>query len=372
MKKIKLIYLSHQLNNGTAYGGGLVAHTNLKLIQSLSFVEVKVFSVSESYLEGCYHAKRTKNKIHTALSNLLGLSATLTYSSNKKLVNAINKANPDIVWTDSSLFGKTIKELKRLNSKIRFISFFHNVEYDLQKYRVKKQNILYVASLYSDWINERLTCKNSNKIICLHKEDAKRICEIYKRTPDFIHPITLIKNNLNYTPSNFEKKISKYILFVGSLYGPNIEGLDFLANKVMPYTDRRLLVIGKGLEKIKHKYLYKNIDILGTVDDLEPYYNNAECVVAPIFTGAGMKVKIAEAMMYGCPIIGTTEAFKGYIIPALNKCIQIANSPAEFLNALNKELPYKSRDEIIKIYLTNYSAEAGVKRITKIINETML
>lgn len=37
-------------------------------------------------------------------------------------------------------------------------------------------------------------------------------------------------------------------------------------------------------------------------------------MVMPIFSGSGMKVKTAEALMYGKFLIGTKEAFEGYEI----------------------------------------------------------
>lgn len=57
---------------------------------------------------------------------------------------------------------------------------------------------------------------------------------------------------------------------------------------------------------------YKNVKVLGTVDDLAETYRNVDVVVEPILTGSGMKVKTAEALMHGKEIIGTEEALVGY------------------------------------------------------------
>lgn len=42
------------------------------------------------------------------------------------------------------------------------------------------------------------------------------------------------------------------------------------------------------------------------------YIYNADFLIAPIFEGSGMKLKTAEALMYGKTVFGTTEAFEGY------------------------------------------------------------
>lgn len=43
-----------------------------------------------------------------------------------------------------------------------------------------------------------------------------------------------------------------YLLFVGSYFKPNVEGIIWFIDNVMPYINYSLLIIGKGMEKIKH------------------------------------------------------------------------------------------------------------------------
>ena len=58
----------------------------------------------------------------------------------------------------------------------------------------------------------------------------------------------------------------------------------------------------------------KKIEIHGFVEDLYTFYAKADCVIAPIFEGSGMKTKTTEALMWGKFIIGTKEAFCGFDI----------------------------------------------------------
>ena len=76
-----------------------------------------------------------------------------------------------------------------------------------------------------------------------------------------------------------------------------------------------------------------NIRIIGQVDDLAQWYRGACCVVAPVFDGSGMKTKIAEALMFGKRIIGTTEAFSGYGRDVVLAGWQAETAP-EFLAAI--------------------------------------
>jgi len=111
---------------------------------------------------------------------------------------------------------------------------------------------------------------------------------------------------------------------------------------VAPFTPHVVYeIVGKGFETEKHLER-DNFKIVGTVDGVESYYEKADFVIAPIFKGAGMKVKVAEAMMYGKTVVGTKEAFEGYsdvgqygkICADASDFIQVINS-MDFLTGYN-------------------------------------
>ena len=77
------------------------------------------------------------------------------------------------------------------------------------------------------------------------------------------------------------------------------------------------------------------MQVVGTVDCLETWYEKADVVISPIFLGSGMKTKTAEALMYGKPILGTKEAFEGYDTdPA--KVGALCNTATEFIETIGK------------------------------------
>ena len=49
--------------------------------------------------------------------------------------------------------------------------------------------------------------------------------------------------------------------------------------------------------------------LVDSPEDMAPYFRGASLYLAPIFSGAGMKVKVAEALSYGLQVVGT---FIGY------------------------------------------------------------
>ena len=68
----------------------------------------------------------------------------------------------------------------------------------------------------------------------------------------------------------------------------------------------------EALRNIYHQS--EKLCITGTVENAKNVYEQADCVVAPIFDGSGMKIKTGEALRYGKTIAGTPEAFAGYAI----------------------------------------------------------
>ncbi len=51
--------------------------------------------------------------------------------------------------------------------------------------------------------------------------------------------------------------------------------------------------------------------ILGVLDDPGDFYDLAACVINPMSAGTGLKIKTVEALAYGRPVLGTSEAFRG-------------------------------------------------------------
>ena len=59
------------------------------------------------------------------------------------------------------------------------------------------------------------------------------------------------------------------------------------------------------------------ICVTGFVDDITPYFENSLCLVAPLVLGAGIKIKILEAMSSGLPVLTNEIGIEG--INAVNE-----------------------------------------------------
>ncbi|MCJ2034089.1 glycosyltransferase [Methylobacterium sp. J-068] len=57
--------------------------------------------------------------------------------------------------------------------------------------------------------------------------------------------------------------------------------------------------------------------LMGYVPELDAFYDAVDLVVAPMLMGSGLKMKVAEALSFGKPVIGTALGFEGFqpVIP---------------------------------------------------------
>jgi glycosyltransferase involved in cell wall biosynthesis len=109
------------------------------------------------------------------------------------------------------------------------------------------------------------------------------------------------------------------VLFVGTLdYSPNTLAIEELMGAVLPLIrervpDARLQIVGRRAPTSmrRHAEQLDWVDLVEDVPDLGPHYLDARCVVTPIRSGGGTKLKVYEALAYGAPLVATAEAAAG-------------------------------------------------------------
>ncbi len=128
-------------------------------------------------------------------------------------------------------------------------------------------------------------------------------------------------------------------LFVASMSNFNVKGLRWFASEVMPrILERRpgfeLTVAGNIVRAKELRAIdLPRIRFLGVVPDLGPLYARSACVVAPLLGGAGMKIKVVEALSYGKAIVATSRALDG-IRASSDEHLLRADTPGEFADAV--------------------------------------
>lgn len=107
------------------------------------------------------------------------------------------------------------------------------------------------------------------------------------------------------------------VLFVGGyLHPPNVEGAIWLARAVWPLVraaqpGARLVLAGRDPPAAVRALAADDIEVPGTLPDLAPLYARASVAAAPVFWGAGVRIKILEALAAGLPVVATPAAADG-------------------------------------------------------------
>jgi len=126
--------------------------------------------------------------------------------------------------------------------------------------------------------------------------------------------------------------------FIGSLdFRPNQEAVRWLIDELWPRVpNARLFIAGSGAPD----WLCArgpNVELLGEVADARAFLRRMSVVIAPLFAGGGMRIKVLEAMALAKPIVATTLGAGGIDIEN-GRDIVIADDVTSFAEAVNRLL----------------------------------
>lgn len=115
-----------------------------------------------------------------------------------------------------------------------------------------------------------------------------------------------------------QRKATNNIIYFGAMKRPeNYKSVIWFINNVFDKLndlDVKLIVIGGNPHPSIMKYASDRIKITGFVEDIAPYFSSCLCLVAPLVMGAGIKIKVLEALSAGVPVLTNRIGIEG--IPA--------------------------------------------------------
>lgn len=348
--------------NASKSGGAMCSVRNYNCLKEM-FGEnnIDIFPLTPFNIAG----NNRKKAIYNRLFNIIRLYMNgLSPKLEAEIIDKIKFEKYKAVFIDSSLNGILIKKIKN-KTNANVISFFHNCECSLIFQGIFHGELEGVIRLFPAYINERLTMKYSDIKLAVNNRDKELLQKKYHQEITDLLPITI--DDRTETLSDHSPSSPIKLLFVGSNFFPNINGANWFIKNVLPYCNAELTFVGRDIEKAKI-HSSQRLKIIPNPDNLEPYYNDADLVVVPIFEGSGMKVKVAEALMYGKNILAADEAMNGY--ENLSSVIKCSNAE-DFINHINqfskKSFNPVSRESFLKLY----SNESAIYRLKSILNHLL-
>lgn len=277
----------------------------------------------------------------------------------KKALIAFKRDNldPDFIilqWTEVVVY---IRRIKDLFPKAKLIVIEEDIAF------LKRERRFQLANNAALRIFHKIRYEHSKKceinaidmaevIVVNNEKDRKLVLE------NGIKPQKVFLSCAYYKPMGeigYERKNNDIIFWGSMARKENFESAIWFIDNVMPRLvaePYRFVVVGSNPpQKLKDKEC-ENVKVTGFVDDPIPYFKNSFCLVAPLANGAGIKVKILEALSAGIPVITNEIGIEG--IPATDGHNYFhATNAEEYIDAIHKlskmdksELDEFSRNEV--------------------------
>jgi len=133
---------------------------------------------------------------------------------------------------------------------------------------------------------------------------------------------------------SFQKCSVTYGMLANFDYPPNRDAYDRLTRQWLPRLPRvnRIVVAGFGSEKLPSA---GGATAIGAVDNVADFYDQVDVVLAPIYRGGGMKVKVVEAMMHGRPVLASEHARSGLPAAIAEECVKWERATDDFVDHLS-------------------------------------
>lgn len=350
--KHHLLYIAREpqvLNSG----GAEVDQRNLRILREIFGEE----NVIVEFLP--------KTTLKSVANSLLTLSSYgVSHKQEKYILQLHNRYHFNFAFIEGSFCGKLVYGLTRHGCKV--IIHMHNIEAKLYKDRLinEKGFISLIRYRYIKY-NENLSIKYATAIINLNDRDKNEMLKSYGRKSDLILPITFPRRNVN---RNLHEE-GKFILFVGSNFFPNIEGIIWFIRNVAPNVKTQIKIVGGCCKNplLINEPHPSNVELVGYVDDLNQYYSDSFAVIAPIFSGSGMKTKTIEAMSYGKTILGTDEAFVGIKNPDQTVGVK-CNTAEEFIKAINNLDRLKVNVQTLRTFESSFTDDVFKIKLCKFLS----
>jgi glycosyltransferase involved in cell wall biosynthesis len=130
------------------------------------------------------------------------------------------------------------------------------------------------------------------------------------------------------------------ILWLGSFdWPPNLEGLRWFLDRVWPGLSRdegprfELHIVGSNPPSDVSAARTESVHVHGYVDDISDLKRRSDVLIAPLFSGSGVRVKVAEGLAAGLPVVATPKGMEG-LTAVPGRDLLLADNAEAFASAL--------------------------------------
>lgn len=290
-----------------------------------------------------------------------------------KLIEVLQETEFDVVQLETLYMCPYIPIIRKY-SKATISYRAHNIESEIWK-RVADNEKSKLKKYYSNLLARRIEAFEKsyiNKYDCvvpITAKDEENLNAMGNTKPSLVCPTGITA--YDYKPQTKNK--SHTIFHLGGLdWPPNQQGLAWFIDECWPklrekHPELKFHVGGRNVPDWLDSKFNKTPQLIfdGEVANALTYIREKGIMIAPLFSGSGMRIKIIEGLALGKPIVATSIGAEGiHYTPDENICI--ADNAEDFVNKIDFLLKNgTSRTKIAENAVKFVRQEYDNKKITE-------
>ncbi len=264
----------------------------------------------------------------------------------------LGKESFDIIQMEGSYLSCYLRQIRDESEALVSLRA-HNVEHVIWT-RLSKGKATPLRRWYMGNLARRLQAferQMAHQVDCLipiSQQDESLFRASGTATPMLTIPAGLNLEDYPFTPL----PDTPTLFFIGALdWLPNQEGLSWFLDHVFErllkeIPDARLHVAGRNAPSRFLKRLDRpGITWHGEVDDAPGFMRSYRIMLAPLFSGSGIRIKILEAMALGRPVVTTRTGMEGIPADSLTTVL-VADDPADYKDLVIKLLKNPNEQDL--------------------------
>ncbi|MFP5081172.1 glycosyltransferase [Pedobacter sp. JCM 36344] len=242
----------------------------------------------------------------------------------ERLVRGINNLklaglNPYMIIVEFPRIIYWIDEIKTVFPESKTVASCHDVTFQsVERYFQQKHSNKYFSKIYIDQY-KKMEIKHLNSfdhVVILNEKDRLLLINEPTFSVKDTYVISPFYDSYQINPV-IEKKDIMYFGALGRV--ENVQALRWFLENVWEKLDNlflgalKFIVVGGGLNDVTKAEFskYNNVVLKGFVKDPTTIFSGCFCSVVPLMLGAGIKIKVLDAMKSGIPVITNNVGIEG-------------------------------------------------------------
>ena len=249
----------------------------------------------------------------------------------------------DAVILESIYMAPYIQVIRNVNPDIPVVLRAHNVEHRIWE-RIVAGERCFIRKKYLRYLTRKLKreevqfLKDVDAIVPITPVDGQWFEKQAPEVPLLVLPFGIEITKL-FSPV-MKSNASLVLYHLGSMdWYPNIEAVQWLVDVFWPECVKRIpgTELHLACRNMAKKWMdldLENLKVFREIEDAAEFVRSRDVLIAPIFSGSGIRIKILEAMSVGKVVVTTAVGAEG-IDYCHGENILIAHDPDSFIEAVD-------------------------------------